>query len=62
MKKIFFLMLIVSSLYGQKKILDDFESLEGWSVFGSDGVITNISLVDGIHGKAIKFDYDFTNG
>ncbi|KUO60642.1 hypothetical protein APF79_02395 [bacterium BRH_c32] len=62
MKKIFFLMLIVSSLYGQKKILDDFESLEGWSVFGSDGVITNISLVEGIHGKAIKFDYDFTNG
>ncbi|MCK9280561.1 MAG: hypothetical protein M0P71_08070 [Melioribacteraceae bacterium] len=62
MKKLIFLFLIVSSLYGQKKLLDDFESLAGWSVFGSDGVITNISLVDGINGKAIKFDYDFTNG
>ncbi|MFA7289855.1 MAG: hypothetical protein WC055_13340, partial [Melioribacteraceae bacterium] len=62
MKKLLFLFFIVSSLYGQRKLLDDFGSLDGWSVFGSDGVITKISLVEGVNGKAIKFDYDFTNG
>lgn len=48
--------------YPQLKILDDFESKEGWKEFLADGVTIKISNEDGLHGKAIRFDYDFTKG
>jgi hypothetical protein len=48
--------------YPQLKILDDFESEEGWKEFLADGVTIKISNEDGLHGKAIRFDYDFTKG
>lgn len=49
-------------LYPQLKILDDFESKEGWKEFLADGVTVKISSDEGLHGKAIRFDYDFTRG
>jgi hypothetical protein len=44
------------------RILDDFETVNNWKVYKSDGVETKVSLADGHTGKAIKFDYNFTKG
>ena len=53
--------LFSTNLYAQR-VLDDCESGRGWKVFKSDGVETNISIVPGHTGHAIRFDYDFTKG
>ncbi len=53
--------LFTINLYAQR-VLDDFESAAGWKVYKSDGVETNVSIIEGHTGKAIKFDYDFTKG
>ena len=50
-----------ANLYPQR-VLDNFESINDWKVYKSDGVETNVSLTDGHSGKAIKFDYNFTKG
>ncbi|MEE4176610.1 MAG: discoidin domain-containing protein [Bacteroides sp.] len=42
--------------------LDDFENAEGWEVIQSDGVKLDVSKDEGMTGKAIRFDYDFTKG
>ncbi len=44
------------------RVLDDFESVNGWKVYKSDGVETNVSLAQGHTGKAIRFYYNFTKG
>lgn len=46
----------------QVRVLDEFENLQNWSVFKSDGVNMVISSDKGISGKAIRLDYDFTKG
>lgn len=46
----------------QLKIIDEFESTEGWHFIKSDGVILSIGNDNGTNGSSIKFDYDFTNG
>lgn len=42
--------------------LDEFENKNGWDFIRSDGVNLNISNEEGLNGKAIRFDYDFTKG
>ena len=42
--------------------LDGFETKEGWEFIKSDGVEVNLSDEEGIEGRAIRFDYDFTKG
>jgi|WetSurMetagenome_2_1015567.scaffolds.fasta_scaffold11902_3 hypothetical protein len=49
-------------LFSQIKILDEFDNSVGWTVFNSDGVDLSISGDAGLHGNAIRFDYDFTKG
>jgi len=58
------LLLVISSIasYAQTSTLEAFESLQGWELNKSDGVEASLSLVDGVHGKGIRFDYDFTKG
>jgi len=42
--------------------LDDFESKNGWEFIRSDGVNLDLSLDKGLHGNAVRFDYDFIKG
>ncbi len=49
-------------IFSQQILLDDFESTEGWKIYKSDGVDASISLTEGLYGKSIKFDFDFTKG
>ncbi len=46
----------------QVRVLDQFEDMAGWTPFKADGVNVNFSLENGMTGKAIRFDYDFTKG
>lgn len=66
MKNINILILLISLFstvnYSQLKTLDDFENNQGWKEFLSDGVTLKISSDHGLHGNAIRFDYDFTKG
>lgn len=48
--------------FAQIKTLDEFETTEGWSFIKSNGVNLSIANDVGLHGNAIKFDYDFTKG
>ncbi|NWF51360.1 MAG: discoidin domain-containing protein [Ignavibacteriaceae bacterium] len=56
------LILRISFLCAQPTTLDDFESTDGWSFIKADGVNLSISSDVGLHGNAVKFDYDFTKG
>lgn len=63
--KILFLIISINSFYianAQKIIIDKFDTVEGWKIFKSDGVESNFHLSDGISGKAIRFEYNFTKG
>lgn len=55
-------LLLVAFAAGQPVTLDDFESLDAWSVIASDGVKGSISAVEGIDGKALRLDFDFHGG
>ncbi len=48
--------------WGQTISLDEFEKTEGWYFIQSDGVDLQLSTEKGRSGKAIRFDYDFTQG
>lgn len=54
--------LFVPFSFPQVMTLDSFESLEGWKIFKSEGVELKLSLTEGIKGKALKFEYEFTSG
>jgi hypothetical protein len=56
------LLLANMALSGQVKILDEFESKDGWSFNKADGVNVALSTEPGLIGNAIRFDYDFTKG
>jgi hypothetical protein len=56
------LMLVVTSVKAQVVTLDGFENKNGWNFIRSDGVELNLTNEEGITGKAIRFDYDFTKG
>jgi len=51
-----------SSLHAQLRKLDEFETKENWNFIRSDGVNLNLGNEQGLTGKAIRFDYDFTKG
>ncbi|MCB2219557.1 MAG: discoidin domain-containing protein [Bacteroidetes bacterium] len=57
-----FFLLVVISVKAQIKTLDDFENKDGWEFIRSDGVDLNLTTDEGLTGKAIRFDYDFTKG
>lgn len=57
-----FTALFSSVVYSQVRVLDEFESVNDWTIFKSDGVDAEVSLTQGISGNAIVFDYDFTKG
>lgn len=59
---LFFFMIPSFILIAQPRILDNFESTQGWQFIQSDGVELQIKLEKGIEGNAIRFDYDFTKG
>ena len=63
---LFIIIIIVSGLiqnsYSQKRLIDDFENLELWKVYKSDGVEAHTKQVAGRTGNAIRFEYDFTKG
>lgn len=46
----------------QSRLLDSFESTQGWSFIKSDGVEMKISLEAGKDGQSLRVDYDFTKG
>jgi hypothetical protein len=50
------------NLSAQKILLDNFEEIELWRIYKSDGVEAKVSLAEGRTGSAIRFDYDFTLG
>ena len=56
------LLLLAATAVAQPQILDDFETLDAWSVIASDGVKGSISAAQGTHGKALRLDYDFGGG
>lgn len=65
LKKNFLLVLLFifyHSVFSQIKILDQFESTEGWSFIRADGVNLSLNIERGLTGNAIRFDYDFTKG
>lgn len=49
-------------IVAQSTLLDGFEGKVGWEFIKSDGVELNLSGEEGIEGRAIRFDYDFTKG
>ncbi len=49
-------------IIAQSVILDEFENSNGWEFIKSDGVNLNLTVEEGVTGKAIRFDYDFTKG
>ena len=52
--------LFVASSHAQdSRVLDGFESADGWKVVASDQVTGTLRIVDGAHGKALCLDYDF---
>ncbi|MCL5029428.1 MAG: discoidin domain-containing protein [Bacteroidetes bacterium] len=63
LKKILVLAFVISSssiLFSQTRVIDNFDDLSTWQKSVSDGAKMSVSLVDGLHGKAIKIDYQFT--
>lgn len=49
-------------LSAQTRMLDEFESTTNWNFIQSDGVNLRLNTETGLHGNAIRFDYDFTKG
>lgn len=64
--KLFFILTILLfghiKLSAQSTTLDGFESNYGWRFIKADGVDLSISNDIGLHGSAVRFDYDFTKG
>ena len=62
-KRLFVIVILVSCspfIFAQTKTIDNFDDLSTWQKSISDGTSMSLSLVEGVHGKAIKIDYKFT--
>jgi hypothetical protein len=46
----------------QTRVLDDFETLSGWTAHPSEGVELRISQDSGFAGRALRLDFDFRGG
>ncbi|HYU30788.1 MAG TPA: discoidin domain-containing protein [Thermoanaerobaculia bacterium] len=44
------------------RLLDDFENASSWKSAPSDGVSLDLSSAEGLHGKALRLDFDFHGG
>ena len=55
-------MALVLATSASAAVLDDFESIAAWSAHPSDGVELRISQDAGLHGKAMRLDFDFHGG
>lgn len=65
MKRLFFLAVLLAASSGvvaQTRILDNFESTDGWSFIRSDGVELKLATEPGFQGSAVRFDYNLTTG
>ncbi|RPI70109.1 MAG: hypothetical protein EHM47_12725, partial [Ignavibacteriales bacterium] len=58
---VLFTLFLIPSSFSQT-LLEDFESLEEWKIYKSDGVEADISSGEGYKGKGVKFEYNFTKG
>ena len=51
---------LVAVVFAQTNVVvDDFESVAGWKATPSDGVSLSISRGTGVHGGAMRLDFDF---
>ncbi len=50
------------SALAQTVLLDAFESLDGWRAAPADGVALDLSLGEGVDGRALRLDFDFHGG
>jgi len=53
---------IGNEIHAQQKLLDGFDNKNGWELIQSDGVSLKLGNSEGLEGKAIRFDYDFSKG
>ncbi|MCB9849992.1 MAG: discoidin domain-containing protein [Phycisphaerales bacterium] len=51
-----------STAWAARTVLDDFESLDAWTVMPSDGVSAQITQAPGQSGKAMRLDFNFQSG
>lgn len=59
----FFIGLIVqTALKAQVRLLDHFETTEGWKFNKSEGVNMSMAIEQGKSGNCVRIDYDFTKG
>jgi hypothetical protein len=47
---------------GQSRVLDDFESPEGWKIITAEGVTLSVHEDEGVKGRALRLDYEFVTG
>ncbi len=47
---------------GNPAVLDDFSDPARWKIITSEGVTLHTSTVEGLHGKALRLEYDFGGG
>ncbi|NLE35957.1 MAG: hypothetical protein GX622_12715 [Bacteroidales bacterium] len=59
---LYLLLVIATGVTGQQRTLEEFEDTAGWSYNISDGVTLTTSAERGVTGKAIRIDYNFTEG
>jgi hypothetical protein len=43
----------------QERMLDDFETAEGWTAFTPEGIALEVSTDEGLEGNALRLDFDF---
>ncbi|MGI8619225.1 MAG: discoidin domain-containing protein [Gemmatimonadaceae bacterium] len=54
-----FILVVAGPAGAQERVLDDFESVAGWTAQPSDGVSLSITRDSGRTGSAMRLDYDF---
>ncbi len=52
-------LLVAVPTQAQERVLDDFESLDGWTAVTPDGITLDISTGEGLDGRALRLDFDF---
>ncbi|MBI3579115.1 MAG: discoidin domain-containing protein, partial [Ignavibacteriales bacterium] len=69
MNRIFFLLWCIIPCFAltqcvsaQQRTIADFESLTGWEVVASDGVIVRLSQGSGASGRGLRIDFEFVAG
>ena len=56
------LLLVTGTASAKPRFLSDFESLDEWELYATEGCTAKLSLVDGVKGSALRMDYTFTGG